>query len=139
MEIECLDCVRSILDGRALENPKWRAALYTEAAPPEIAVHIDGDFPAPISNYRPGWPVTAWRIEAKERKSPPFEISVPYVGQEFESAPEALRLIEWNGKEYVDITQRVDLKRGCVSGLASGWGLFAVVELEDGAPLAARK
>ena len=72
--------------------------------------------PALVDGLHPGWPMASYRFESARRLSAPVDIGIYFGGRDFGGEYALLRLFQWNGKTYEDITTLVDLPNMIIRG-----------------------
>jgi hypothetical protein len=116
------------------EKTSFNGTLWLKAENRELKDHvileISGYAPTGVSGYRSGWPVAVYNLSAEENNvsNERFDIAVYYGGMHFQGIEQQLRLIQWTGDEYVDITTWTDTRGEVIHGSAVGLGSFAILE-----------
>ncbi len=86
-----------------------------------VKLRIGNGLPAMVAGYEPGWPLATFdfAFSGEIGASGYFDVIVYMGGISFEEPLSAVRVLQWNGKSYEDITSHVDEKRLTVSGRTS--------------------
>jgi hypothetical protein len=87
--------------------------------------------PAKTEKYKAGWPVAHYQFEFSGSLAKDGFVDVHlYIGRVNHAGPLSdLRILEWDGKNYRDITTNVDQQRGIISGRTKKLGKLVVLSL----------
>lgn len=86
--------------------------------PGKARLSITAGLPATVEGFSPGWPVATYAVDfdGKVAGDGYVEVSFYIGGISFIDQRSSLRLFEWDGKAYRDITTGLDLKKRIISG-----------------------
>lgn len=100
-----------------------RMTLQNVKEPGEASLSVLSGLPVPTGSLRPGWPVVSYVFDFKGTGSPAggIDISFNTRGLNFSGQPANLRVYEWNGKRYRDVTTSLDLPNNQISARTYGF------------------
>jgi len=98
----------------------------------EILLTVENDLPALVAGYDPGWPLASYRFEYTGMLNRYANIDIFFGGRVFEGDLSSLRLYQWEGKNYRDITTRVDLPARTIRGRTDRFSPLVIMNAVDG-------
>jgi hypothetical protein len=95
----------------------------------KVALRLEPGLPAVASGFSATWPLAtyAFAFSGQLAKDGYMDVSFHTGGMRFEGAPSMLRILEWDGKAYKDITTHFDAKRGIITGRTTQLSRFVLV------------
>jgi hypothetical protein len=92
--------------------------MRNTAKPGNVTLRIEAGLPAPAAGFGPTWPQATYAFDftGELAKKGYVDVHIHAGGLRFEAARLGLRILEWDGKAYKDITTHVDSSRGTITG-----------------------
>ena len=105
------------------------AAFRNLEKPGEISLRIKEGVPAFVRGFKPGWPISKYEFDFRGKLAENGYIDINFNINEviFFGQPSDLRILEWNGKSYRDITTHVDFARGFITGRTNNLATYVIV------------
>ena len=107
-----------MFDGAALAHSVlfgvgWRRGEVTKRG--KASLRVSSGLPALPEGFTPGWPVAGYELRFEGRLARGTQIDLGFYlgGASFDQPFSRLRLLEWNGKSYRDVTRSVDSTDRC--------------------------
>ena len=129
-----------VLQGGDREKVKYRTEYgdFSELTfvnfdkPSQISLSIKNGLPAMPQGYDPVWPIVCYNFKFNGTYVPKGFIYVSFniANGEYLGDPSGLRLLQWDGKEYRDITTGFDTERGMIIGTTDRLSAFAVFKVK---------
>ena len=93
-------------------------AMRDVVKPGKVELQVENGLPATALGFRPGWPIATYTFEFTGHlgKDGYVDVSIHIGGRRFTGSLSELRVLEWDGKLYKDITTHVDARRGVITG-----------------------
>jgi hypothetical protein len=90
---------------------------------------IRSDRPASALGFMPSWPVFSYSFDftGTLAKDGYIDLSLYIGGISVAGDPYTLRLLEWDGKSYTDITKNVDPVRGIITGRTNKLSTYVIM------------
>lgn len=98
-----------------------------------VTLRVETDLPAAAVGFAPGWPIASYAFDFSGQlaKDGYVDVTIHINGIRFEGRPSALRILEWDGRLYKDVTTQVDPQRGIITGRATGLSTFVLMTAID--------
>jgi hypothetical protein len=109
-----------------LEGMAW-LSLKNPRKAGTIALQIRNGFPAALPGFNPPWPVFTYDFEGTSLEADSIDVSFYFGGISLIGQLPEVRLFEWDGKVYMDITANVDKVRKVVTGRTHHLAEYVVV------------
>lgn len=95
----------------------------------KINLKIKSGMPASVSGFKAGWPIITYRFDSDKvfDNDQNIRIGLYFGGISFSGDISHLRLLEWNGSGYKDITTKVDFKEGYIYGITHNLSEYVIV------------
>jgi hypothetical protein len=107
-----------------------RATLDNVEKPGRVSMTVKGGMPAVGKGFRPGWPMATYtfRFSGAQRSGASTEL-IFSLGKWYQIGDFlcTLRILEWDGKVYRDVTTGLDLKRGTITGRTDKLSSYVIV------------
>jgi len=104
-------------------------AMSDVRTPGKALLRLEPELPATAMGFTTTWPAASYAFDfsGELAKDGYIDVSFHTAGIRFEGPPSTLRILEWDGKAYKDITTHVDSKRGIVTGRTTRLSTFVLV------------
>jgi hypothetical protein len=95
----------------------------------ELLLSVTAGVPASTSDFEPGWPVATYEFDftGKLAEGTEIDLSIYFGGFNFGNQTSTVRLLEWNGETYRDITTSVVLRTGIITGRTDKLSRYVVM------------
>jgi hypothetical protein len=105
------------------------AAFNNLEKPGKITLNIKDGLPAAKQGFLPGWPIVNYNFNFDGILAEDGYIDINFYigGINFSGYPSGLRIFEWDGKSYKDITTIVDVGRRIITGRAQKLGTYVIM------------
>lgn len=90
-----------------------------------MVLKVNGNLPATSKSYTPGWPIVNYELNFDGSYDGVIEIQIYYGGLRFLN--KSIRLLEWNGKGYQDITHNINHERRIISGKSNKLSTYVIM------------
>jgi hypothetical protein len=97
--------------------------------PGKVGLQLEPGLPAVAPGFSTTWPVATYAFDFSGQlaKDGYMDVSFHTAGMRFEGSPSMLRILEWDGKAYNDITTHFDAERGIVTGRTTRLSRFVLM------------
>lgn len=79
-------------------------------------LNVESGLPAFASGFTPLWPAVTYNIESDFSTDQEIDISIYYRGYKSLDESYSLRILEWDGNKYLDITTEIIPEQGIIKG-----------------------
>jgi hypothetical protein len=110
------------------QSVAW-VAISNVRKPGKATLRLEPELPAAATGFTATWPVASYAFDFSGELAEDGYVDVSFhtAGIRFEGPSSALRILEWDGKAYKDITTHVDSKRGIITGRTTRLSNFVLV------------
>ena len=135
MELDLIAPVKSTADVNAgrytsidFDGVAWMVLSDVEKAG-TASFKFKPGLPASAKGMQPAWPIASYELEftGAMAKNGYLDLSFYIGGVNLAGKISALRLLEWNGKHYRDITTHVDAARGTITGRTNRLATYVIM------------
>jgi len=93
------------------------------------SLKIRPGLPASAQGMQPAWPVASYELDftGTLAKNGYMDINIYIGGLNVVGKTSAVRLLQWNGKSYRDITTHLDYKRGIINGRTDQPAIYVIM------------
>jgi hypothetical protein len=107
-----------------------RATLHRVARGGSLGARVDSGVPGVFEGYAPGFPMATYRLDFSGALAVGAEVDLELaLGYTSFSRPlETLRLFEWDGARYRDVTRDVDAQRGLIRGRTDRLASYVIMQ-----------
>jgi hypothetical protein len=95
----------------------------------EISLKVESGLPASADGFATGWPIASYKFDVFgiQPKDDGIDISIYIGGINFIGGISELRVFEWDGKSYKDITTNVDPQRRVITGKTDKLATYVIM------------
>ncbi len=108
----------------------WVTSIGIDGAV-ETSLNLDNGVPALVKGFNPGWPLASYRLDYKGSLTDYADITFYFGGRDFGKDLSSMRLYQWDGEIYRDITTIVDLPNKIIKGRTDKLSTFVIMSRVD--------